>query len=570
MVVTLAIDASTSSPAPRVLPIDRTGWNTARVTAIVLITAAGIFATRGAWEDIARIAARDEEASHIWFVPLLAGWLAWVGRKALTTAQPATSLFGPLLVGIGWALSHYGFYHAKDSPWHFGALLVVIGCIATVTGFRVLRAIWPAVLVLAFVVPVPGMIRQQMSIPLEQATAWVTSGLLAAAGLPVERSGNVITINRVPVTVAEACNGLRMIFPLFLIVYVFCFMLPLRAGVRWLLLLTSPISAVACNVLRLLPTVLLYGYASKSVADQFHSYSGWPMVMIAFVALMGVIKLLQMFGVPVMTKAPPLNKPEAEAVGDAPGSPTSKWYLTPFFAPLASLLLLAGMTTTDKLRTDPHEADAFHVRAAAAIAHLPRTIESGRNSWYARKDIPLGDDAAALLHVNGYVHRVYVNPRTDRAVELMLVQCRDSRDMQGHYPPVCYRSLGCGITLPGDAQDWKLGTRVTGGPSVTPVAADMPSIAGREYTVTWPGGKRMTIRNFFVLPNGKIARDMEGVNAAAKDHRELDYGVAQIQLLFDASVSAAERDEIFADLIGSNPDLIAALRGGVSIDGGRK
>jgi exosortase len=567
--VTLSLDAPIPSPASRAPAIDRAGWNTARFTAMLLLAAAGVFAMRGAWEDIARIASRDEEASHIWFVPLLAIWLAWVGRKALSGARPASSLIGPVLVSLGWAMSHYGFYHAKDSPWHFGALLVVVGCIATVAGFRVLRAIWPAVLVLAFVVPVPGMVRQRMSIPLEQATAWVTCGLLHVAGLPVERLGNVITINRVPVTVAEACNGLRMIFPLFLIVYVFCFMLPLRAGVRWLLLLTSPISAVACNVLRLLPTVLLYGYASKSAADQFHNYSGWPMVMIAFIALMGVIKLLQMLGVPVMEKARSLNKPEAEAVGDAPGSPRSKWYLTPFFAPIASLLLLTGMTTSDKLRTDPHEADAFHARAAAAIAHLPKTIEAGRNSWYARKDIPLSDDAAALLQVNGYIHRVYVNPRTDRAVELMLVQCRDSRDMQGHYPPVCYRSQGCGITLPGDAQDWKLGTRVAGGPPVTP-AADAPSIAGREYTVTWPGGQRMTIRNFFVLPNGKIARDMEGVNAAAKDHRELDYGVAQIQLLFDASVGAPERDQIFIDVIGSNQDLIATLRGGVLADGGRQ
>ena len=72
----------------------------------------------------------------------------------------------------------------------------------------------------------------------------------------------------------------------------------------------------------------------------------------------------------------------------------------------------------------------------------------------------------------------------------------------------------------------------------------------------------MIIRNFFVLPNGRIVRDMDSVIAAAKDYRELVYGVAQIQLLFDASVGGAERDQIFAQWIGSNQDLITSLRDG--------
>ena len=88
------------------------------------------------------------------------------------------------------------------------------------------------------------------------------------------------------------------------------------------------------------------------------------------------------------------------------------------------------------------------------------------------------------------------------------------------------------------------------------------SVDGTEYVITRPSGERTTIRNFFILPNGKIVRDMESVNAAAKDYRELVYGVAQVQLLFDASVGGAERDQIFAELIGANADLVATLRKG--------
>lgn len=302
VLVTLTIDTSISVDPLPTLAVEAStrGWTAGRLGMAVLFVGAGVLATRGAWDDILHIALRDEESSHVWLVPLLAGWLAWIRRKELSTLQPSSDFWGPILVALGWAVSHWGFYGARQSPWHFGALLVVLGCLTTVVGSRVLWSVWPAVLVMVFIVPVPGMVRQQISIPLERATASVTTTLLGLAGAPVSRSGNQILINNYPVTVAEACNGLRMIFPLFLIVYVFCFTLPLRSGVRWLLLLTSPLCAIACNVVRLLPTVVLFGYASKDVADKFHDYSGWPMVSIAFLVLMGVVKLMQAFKLPVM------------------------------------------------------------------------------------------------------------------------------------------------------------------------------------------------------------------------------------------------------------------------------
>jgi exosortase len=294
--------APRSVVAPVVSDAPRSAWTPQRLAAAGALLAGGLFAARGGWEDIFRIATRDEEASHIWLVPFLVGWLVHVRRKALVHVTPTSSLLGPVLVAIGWALCHWGFNAAKQSPLHAGALLVAVGSVVTILGPRLLITLWPAVLLMAFIVPVPGLVRQRISIPLEQVTARATSGILAIFGVPLERSANVITINGRPVTVAEACNGLRMIFPLLMIVYVFCFTLPLKASVRWLLLLTSPLSAVVCNVLRLLPTVLLYGYASKGTADIFHEYSGWPMVAIAFLALMLVIKTMRAMGWNVMQR----------------------------------------------------------------------------------------------------------------------------------------------------------------------------------------------------------------------------------------------------------------------------
>ena len=108
-----------------------------------------------------------------------------------------------------------------------------------------------------------------------------------------------MSINGTPVTFAEACNGMRMVFPLILIAYAFSFGLPLRNSVRFLVLLASPLTALACNVLRTLPTIWLYGNKSRQVADDFHNWSGWMMLPIAFFSLMAIIKLLRWAMLPV-------------------------------------------------------------------------------------------------------------------------------------------------------------------------------------------------------------------------------------------------------------------------------
>ena len=61
---------------------------------------------------------------------------------------------------------------------------------------------------------------------------------------------------------------------------------------------------------------------------------------------------------------------------------------------------------------------------------------------------------------------------------------------------------------------------------------------------------------------------MESVNAAAKDYRELAYGVAQIQVLFDASVGEAQRDAAFNGLIGANRRLIDGLSHAANLTNG--
>ena len=173
-----------------------------------------------------------------------------------------------------------------------------VGAVTSVVGLQVIANFMPAVMILVLLVPIPGNLRLAIAGPLQNATARVTTLVLETLGFYVERSGNLVNINDMPVAVAEACNGMRMVFALILVSYAFAFSVPLKNSVRLMVLLLSPVAAIICNVLRLSPTVILYGSASQEVADGFHDIAGWLMLPVAFMMLMGTTRALRWAMVP--------------------------------------------------------------------------------------------------------------------------------------------------------------------------------------------------------------------------------------------------------------------------------
>lgn len=254
---------------------------------------------RDAFADIVGIVRGDEEQSHVILVPIVAAWMAWIRRGRLRRLRPSGVLFGPAIMLVGWALSWYGYHHAVQSLWHAGAVIVMIGAAIVGLGLNTLFKLFPAFAVLAFAVPVPGSIRQLVSGPLQTASAWATQIILETFGVPIERSMNLLTLNGQDIAVAEACNGMRMVLALILVSFAFAFSMPLKTYARVLVLLASPLAALLCNVIRLIPTVLLYGYADKSTADAFHDISGWLMVPLAFGVLLGVTAVMRWAMIPV-------------------------------------------------------------------------------------------------------------------------------------------------------------------------------------------------------------------------------------------------------------------------------
>lgn len=261
----------------------------------------GIVVTFRAWDNMYQIAREDPEYQHIFLVPFVVLFLAWVRRHRLRYLRISGTVLGPVLVLAGWGASIYGQIAKYEILFHLGAVIVLIGCIVAALGKQALFRFFPVAVAMLMIVPMPQRYRLELAEPLQRYTAEISSYLFDLMGVPTEVSGNTLFINNHPVMIAEACNGMRMVMPLLLIAFGFAFGLPLRTSVRLLIVLASPIVALVCNVLRVMPLVWLQGQSElgRDWGNRLHEHSGWIMVPLAFLVLLGLIRLLRWAMVPI-------------------------------------------------------------------------------------------------------------------------------------------------------------------------------------------------------------------------------------------------------------------------------
>jgi len=264
------------------------------------LMALGAIATRNAWADMFYISWNDEECGHALLAIPAFIWLAWIRRGRLRRCHPTGQWIGLVMIAIGWAAWSWGFRQQLQTLWHGGALLVVMGAFFSVAGAQVLKEFLAAFVILGFLVPVPSLAREKIALPMQRHTAYWTQLACETLGMDVTRDNSLLTTyGGVQVAIAEACNGMRMVFALIMVCYLFAFVSPLRAYVRFLLLALSPVVAAVCNIIRLVPTVFVYGHFSREFAEAFHDVTGWVMLVAAFLTMVGFLKLMRWAMLPV-------------------------------------------------------------------------------------------------------------------------------------------------------------------------------------------------------------------------------------------------------------------------------
>ncbi|HWO29085.1 MAG TPA: exosortase A [Candidatus Acidoferrum sp.] len=238
----------------------------------------------------------DPNYSHGFFVPLFSAFVIWQERNKLSALNLRPSWSGLLFLGFGLCVLIVGQMGAELFLSRLSLLIVLAGLIVLFLGWTFFRALMFPWAFLLLMIPVPAIVFNQITFPLQLLASKVASTTLPWMGVPVLREGNVIVLPAMALEVAEACSGIRSLMSLTTLAVIYGYVMERKVGVRVLLAVASIPIAVAANSLRIVGTGLLVQYWDPEKAQGFfHEFSGWLIFVISLVMLYLLHSLVRIF-----------------------------------------------------------------------------------------------------------------------------------------------------------------------------------------------------------------------------------------------------------------------------------
>jgi exosortase len=220
--------------------------------------------------------------SHGFLIPFFVAFLVWNRRDGIRSTRLAQSWAGLLLVVLALFVLLTGVLGADLFLSRLSFVLLIAGLVWTLCGRDMLWQTKFMFCVLLLAIPLPALIFNQLTFPLQLLASKMASELLPLAGVPVLRDGNVIQLPAMQLEVAEACSGIRSLMSLFTIAIIYGYFLEKTTWRRTVLALASIPIAVAANVVRIFGTGLCVQYWNPDKAvGFFHEFSGWLMFLVS-------------------------------------------------------------------------------------------------------------------------------------------------------------------------------------------------------------------------------------------------------------------------------------------------
>lgn len=236
----------------------------------------------------------DENASHGFFVPLIAGYLVWMQKSDLKKTLVAPANSGLVVALLAAAMLLVGTLASELYTTRVSLLLALVGCVLFWLGRGALGRLRIPLLYLIFMIPLPAIVINVIALPLKLFVSKVSVAMLHLLGVPVLREGNIINLPNLSLEVVEACSGLRSLESLLALSAAYAFLFMRSPTSRVVLIASAVPIAVGTNILRVVGTGLLARqYGAAAAQGFFHEFAGLILFGLALVLLAGLHLILR-------------------------------------------------------------------------------------------------------------------------------------------------------------------------------------------------------------------------------------------------------------------------------------
>ena len=421
----------TNRQAPRLLGMTMGGAYGVVLLALLALVSLPIF-----WfgfESLARAWATPEY-SHGPLIPIISLYLflrELRDRPALAEEAPVRRGPGLVVIGVALAIAVLGNIVRIPDIVTYAFILWLGGVVLTVFGWsRGIRHQLP-VLHLIFMLPLPQFLYWHMTIFLQGISSQLGVWFVSLAGVPVYLDGNIIDLGIYKLQVAEACSGLRYLFPILSFSYLFAI---LYRGPIWhkavLLLMAAPLT-VFMNSFRIgVIGVLVNSYGIEHAEGFLHFFEGW----IIFMACIAMLFLMAV----ALQRLTPNPLPLADAIDldtGGLGGVAKRIVGVPATLAMAGAVAITALVSVAYMTVQPPEHSPVE---RDSFVLFPRQFGEW-NSIHTKLDPEIED----VLAADDYINATFVDRTTGTGINFFSAFYNQQTEGGGiHSPEVCLPAGG--------------------------------------------------------------------------------------------------------------------------------
>jgi exosortase D (VPLPA-CTERM-specific) len=370
----------------------------------------------------------DPNFSHGFFVPLFSLYLLWLERDRLGRLTSHPSWSGLALLVLALCFLIIGQMGAELFLARFSLLVLLAAIVVLFQGWIVFRAVLSPWAFLLLMIPIPTIVLNQITFPLQLQASKVAAFTLPLLGVPTLREGNVINLPSMALEVAEACSGIRSLMSLITLAIIYGYLMEKRLWMRWILAVASVPIAIAANSFRIVGTGLLVQYWDPDKAQGFfHEFQGWLIFVVSLFMLYAVHGLLRILW-------PEKGSASAPALAVAPALSTAGKLTSPTSRFVCAAVLIAAAAIFLQART----------RSEVYPPRLPlKTFPENLDGWTST-DIPIEKETLDILGPGDFLLRLYEDQQPSPTyVDLFIAYFRSQRAGDTiHSPQHCLPGAG--------------------------------------------------------------------------------------------------------------------------------
>ncbi len=164
-------------------------------------------------------------------------------------------------------------------------------------GIAALKVQWFALFFMIFMVPLPELLVDAVTMPMKLAVSYVVDQILYWLNFPIARTGVILQIGQYSLLVADACAGLHTLLTLEALGLLYLNLVRRDSIFRnmSLAILIIPISFTA-NVIRVMSLTLITYYFGDQAGQGFlHGFAGMVLFLSALMLIIGVDTVIQTY-----------------------------------------------------------------------------------------------------------------------------------------------------------------------------------------------------------------------------------------------------------------------------------